>query len=202
MGMKHIFVIGGMGAGKSSVTRLLAAQGLPPLDLDELGHSVLSWDVVKRELKEAFGEDVLTEGDEVNRHALATHAFSSEKDTQTLNRITQPRIVQALCETLAHLESEGNTAAVIESSSFTGQPSLRALADCIIAVGAPLELRVQRAVAAGWREEDVRARIAHQLTDEQRARFADVIFVNDGSFEQLSDKVTRWWNKSKDEFIR
>ena len=106
---------------------------------------------------------------------------------------------QALHNELVRLVSEGHTAAVIESSSFTGQAPLVALADYIVVVTAPEELRVARAVAAGWNEADVRARMARQLTDEQRLRFATVSFVNDGTPEQLYDQVVSWWNAEKEQ---
>ena len=197
--MKNILIIGGMGAGKSSVTSALASQGLPVVDLDRLGHVVLTWDFVKKELRDAYGAGVFTAEGEVDRAALAAVAFATKEGTDTLNRITQPRIDQALHNELVRLVSEGHTAAVIESSSFTGQAPLVALADYIVVVTAPEELRVARAVAAGWNEADVRARMARQLTDEQRLRFATVSFVNDGTPEQLYDQVVSWWNAEKEQ---
>ena len=197
--MKNILIIGGMGAGKSSVTSALASQGLPVVDLDRLGHVVLTWDFVKKELRDAYGAGVFTAEGEVDRAALAAVAFATKEGTETLNRITQPRIDQALHNELARLAAEGRTAAVIESSSFTGQAPLVALADYIVVVTAPEELRVARAVAAGWSEADLRARMARQLTDEQRLRFATVSFVNDGTPEQLYDQVVSWWNAEKEQ---
>ena len=197
--MKNILIIGGMGAGKSSVTSALASQGLPVVDLDRLGHVVLTWDFVKKELRDAYGAGVFTAEGEVDRAALAAVAFATKEGTETLNRITQPRIDQALHNELARLAAEGRTAAVIESSSFTGQAPLVALADYIVVVTAPEELRVARAVAAGWSEADVRARMARQLTDEQRLRFATVSFVNDETPEQLYDQVVSWWNAEKEQ---
>ena len=197
--MKNILIIGGMGAGKSSVTSALASQGLPVVDLDRLGYVVLTWDFVKKELRDAYGAGVFTAEGEVDRAALAAVAFATKEGTETLNRITQPRIDQALHNELARLAAEGRTAAVIESSSFTGQAPLVALADYIVVVTAPEELRVARAVAAGWSEADVRARMARQLTDEQRLRFATVSFVNDGTPEQLYDQVVSWWNAEKEQ---
>ena len=197
--MKNILIIGGMGAGKSSATRALASQGLPVVDLDQLGHVVLTWDFVKKELQDAYGVGVFTAEGEVDRAALAAVAFATKEGTETLNRITQPRIDQALRDELSRLAAEGHIAVVIESSSFTGQAPLVALAYCIVVVTAPEELRVARAVAAGWNEADVRARMARQLSDAERLRFATVSFVNDGTPEQLYDQVVSWWNAEKEQ---
>ncbi len=199
--MKNILIIGGMGAGKSSATRALASQGLPVIDLDQLGHVVLTWDFVKKELRDAYGAGVFTAEGDVDRAALAAVAFATSEGTETLNRITQPRIDQALHNELVRLASEGHAAAVIESSSFTGQAPLVALADYIVVVTAPGELRVARAVAAGWSEADVRARMARQLSDTERLRFATVSFVNDGTPEQLYDQVVSWWNAEKEQLL-
>ena len=67
MGMKKLFVIGGMGAGKSTARKVLAEQGVPYIDLDKVGHDVLLWDTVKADLVEALGAHI--RGGEGLRHA-------------------------------------------------------------------------------------------------------------------------------------
>ena len=77
------------------------------------------------------------------------------------------------------------------------QSSLAYGADVVIAVLAPLEVRIERAVASGFTEEDVRARIARQITDADRIEAADVVFDNDGTPEELRNEVLAWWNEYK-----
>ena len=194
--MDKIFVIGGMGAGKSTARRALVDQGLEYIDLDQIGHEIHHWEVVKEELVETFGEDVLDEKGEVNRPVLARKAFVSPAETRKLNRITQPRIEDAFTTRLDELEAAGCPAVVVEYSIFKRREnSLAYLADVIIAVLAPLELRIERAVAGGWDEADVRRRIAQQITDAERIEQADVVFNNDGTKEELYNKVVAWWNE-------
>ena len=57
--MRKLFIIGGMGAGKSTARKTLVDQGLPFIDLDKVGHDILLWDTVKSDLVEAFGEDII-----------------------------------------------------------------------------------------------------------------------------------------------
>ena len=192
--MKNILVIGGMGAGKSSVTQTLAAQGLPVVDLDALGHDALLHATVKCHLKQAFGEDVLNVSGEIDRRALARAAFSSAAATEKLNSITQPCIIDMLRATLEQLACEGHEMTVVESSSFTGQPALVDLAHCIIFVKAPEAQRIERLCAAGWQENDARVRMAQQLSDEEFARYAHVVFENTGAPEQLREQVVTWFH--------
>ena len=187
-----------MGAGKSTATRALASQGLPVIDLDEVGHEILTWDTVKEELAEAFGDDIFNDAGEVKRRALAAKAFTSPADTRKLNRITMPRIEEEYTNILTELEKQGNKAVVVEYSVFKNREmSLAYTADVVIAVLAPIEMRVARAVASGWDEDDVRRRIARQITDADRAEAADVVFNNDGTCADLESKVLAWWNEYK-----
>lgn len=193
--MDKIFVIGGMGAGKSTARKALVDQGLEYIDLDKIGHEVHHWEVVKEDIVATFGEDVLDAEGEIDRKALARKAFVSPAETRKLNRITLPRIEDAFMTKLDELEAEGCPAVVVEYSIFKSrQNSLAYLADVIIAVLAPLEVRIERAVASGFEEADVRRRIAQQITDAERIEQADVVFNNDGTKEELYNKVVNWWN--------
>lgn len=194
--MKKLFIIGGMGAGKSTARKTLVDQGLPFIDLDKVGHDVLTWDTVKSDLVEAFGADILDAEGEIDRSALARKAFISPAETRKLNRITMPRIEEAYTDLIAELEREGNKAVVIEYSVFKNrQTSLAYGADAVIAVLAPLDMRIERAVKSGWEEDDVRRRIARQITDADRIEAADVVFNNDGTPEEMRNKVLAWWSE-------
>ena len=196
--MKKLFIIGGMGAGKSTARKALTDQGLEYIDLDKVGHDIHSWETVKEELVETFGEDILDENGAVNRGALAKKAFVSPAETRKLNRITMPRIEEAYTVRLAELEAEGCEAGVVEYSVFKSRStSLAYSADVVIGVLAPLDMRIERAVSAGWDEDDVRRRIALQITDAERIDASDVVFNNDSTPEELRNEVLAWWNDYK-----
>ena len=197
--MEKILIIGGMGAGKSTSRRALVDQGLEYLDLDKIGHEIHGWQVVKDDLVDAFGDDVLDEDGNVDRKVLAKKAFKTPADTRKLNRITLPRIEDAFTTKLDELEAAGCEAVVVEYSVFKRRSmSMADQADVIIAVLAPLETRIERAVASGFDEKDVRRRIAQQITDAERIECADVVFNNDGTKEELYNKIVNWWTEYND----
>ncbi len=194
--MKKIFVIGGMGAGKSTARKVLADQGVPFIDLDKVGHEVLEWDTVKSDLVEAFGADIIGPDGEVVRSKVAAKAFATPAETRKLNRISMPRIEESLTDQLDELRKEGHKAVVVEYSVFKNrQTSMANGADVVLAVLAPLEDRIKRAVAAGWDEDDVRRRIERQISDADRIEQADVVFNNDSTQEALAEQVVAWWKE-------
>ncbi|MCD8315819.1 MAG: dephospho-CoA kinase [Eggerthellaceae bacterium] len=192
--MLKLCVVGGMVAGKTTACQALIDQGFEFIDLDKVGHEVLRWDMVKNELSDTFGDDILDDDGEINRKKLAKKAFATAADTRKLNRITMPRIEEAYTSKVQELEEAGKEGVVVEFSVFKAKSnSLADSADIVMAILAPMDMRVERAVAGGWDEEDVRRRISRQISDAERIEASDVVFENTGSKEKLYNDVTEWW---------
>lgn len=187
-----VYVIGGMGSGKSSFARALASDGVPTLDLDEVGHRALSDEGVLSALQDAFGPGIFDTKGRIDRKRLAKAAFGDSASLRALNEATTPFIVSAMQAWVEGERSHGHRLFVVEVSAYDGPSGRFPDPDETIAVVAPLEARVARAVAAGFAEEDVRARIGRQPSDRERAAWADEVVVNDGSVETLEQKAREW----------
>ena len=196
--MRTYILIGGIGSGKSTVSGLLGELGARVIDLDAVGHEVLGMPETREALACAFGEGVIASDGSVDRRQLAARAFATQKGTLELNAITQPRIVQRALQLLASLEAQGCQVAVVEISPYAGpggvfDPLVEA-ARGIIAVVAPEEVRVRRAIERGMPEADVRNRISRQATDAQRRAWADIVVENNSTPEDLRQSVQAAWH--------
>ncbi len=195
--MKVYILIGGIGSGKSTVSRMLQNEGATCIDLDDVGHDVLMKPEVIDMLVETFGEGILDASGEIARAELAKQAFATPASTVKLNAISQPRLAAEAHAQLEKLEEDGCPLAIVEISAYDGPtgtfaPFVRRAAG-IIAVTAPTRLRIERAQAKGFDPRDVKNRIARQVSDEQRALWADYVVGNKGTLEDLQTRVDEVW---------
>lgn len=196
--MLVIGLTGGIGSGKSTVAGLLAAHGAVVVDVDAVGREVIApgGRAVAAVLAE-FGPDIAGEDGQIERPALARAVFGQPDALARLTAISHPAINASLVERIDELPDGSvvvlDMAILVESN--LGRAMARHGYTRVVVVEAPLELRVARAVARGMREEDVRARIASQATDEQRHAVADVVVTNDGDLPSLTDAVGALWER-------
>lgn len=196
--MKVIVVIGGIGSGKSTVSRGFITRGASFIDLDEVGHQVLERQDVIDDMAAAFGADILDSKGAVVRPVLARKAFATVAGTETLNSISHPRLIAEAKRQLKAYEEADKPACVIEISPYDGPQGtfgvFTDMADATVAVVAPEELRVQRAVARGGDEQDVRNRMARQVSDDQRRVWADYVIENDADLAALERQIDQVWH--------
>ena len=187
-------LIGGIGSGKSSVAHMFAELGAGVINLDSIGHYVLTTPEVKLDLAHTFGSKIFNAQGEVIRSCLAQAAFDIPEHTEWLNGITHPAIMRECNRRIDEL-SKLHPLVLVEVTSGDISRKSFAWADAIIAVSAPEKLRIARAVARGSQSEaDVRSRLALQPSDEQREAVADYVIHNDETFDKTREQVQRIWS--------
>ena len=190
--MKVVGLCGGIGAGKSTVARLLAERGAVVVDVDALGRSVLALDEVRHAVVAEFGDGVLDAGGGIDRAALAREVFSCEGRLTDLEAISHPAIDREIARHLEALASDPPDLVVLDMAVLV-ESDLGDLSDGrgyteVVVVEAHADVRLERLVARGMAADDARARMAAQATDAERRAVADHVLVNDGDEADLAER--------------
>lgn len=190
----HVGLTGGIGAGKSTVARLLAERGAVLLDADVAAREVVAAGSAGLAAVAAeFGAGVLAADGTLDRPALARIVFGDEDRRAALNAIVHPR-VRAWMEERAGQAAPGSV--VVQDIPLLVESGLAARFDLVVVVDAPDPVRIARLVRdRGMAEEEARARIAAQSPREQRLAAADVVIANDGPVEDLARQVDELWDR-------
>lgn len=196
--MYTVIITGGLGAGKSELTRILCEKGAISLDLDAVAHSLLeSNESVAQELAQHFGQDILDENGMVVRSKLAQRAFVSEDSVEEMNAITFPHILEIAADSILGCSCSPLSDAlcqVIEVPLLDKAPDLAHLADEVIAVVASPDIRVKRAIKRGMDSEDALRRVRLQINDDERIALSDSVCINEGTTDDLRKWADNWWN--------
>jgi len=181
--MLVVGLTGGIGAGKSTVARLLAAKGAVVIDVDALGHVVLQPGGKAHDaVLDAFGT--------VDRRELGAIVFAEAAALARLTAISHPAINAELVEVLAGVDAD----VVVLDMAILAESNLgQGVYEVVVTVEAPIELRVTRAVARGMTEVDVRRRLAAQASERERRQLAQHVLVNDGTEAHLAAQVAQCW---------
>ena len=176
-----VAITGGIGAGKSEALAAFARHGAATVSSDQIVHRLLREDEdVRRALLERFGERILDEAGQVDRSAIADVVFPDRKALDWLEALLHPLVVREYLDWREQLGRLPNPPAVC----VTEVPLLYEVGgegrfDKVVVVTAPAELRAQRSqVEAELREPRL-------LPDDEKAKRADYVYVNDGSPEEL-----------------
>ena len=158
--MKLVAISGGIGSGKSVVSHLLTLLGYSVYDCDSRAKLLMNRsEDVKRELREAFGDDVITHQGMVNRDVLSKIIFGNAEALKKVNSIVHPRVVAEIMSLAGKCSDEY----FFFETALPQESGLDKLADAVWLVTAPVEKRIARVIKrSGLTREQVMARIASQ----------------------------------------
>lgn len=170
-------ITGGIGTGKSFVSKIFIAMGIPFYDADfEAKQIMVTNEGVQQKLVASFGKEVYHEDGALNRKWLSDQVFGNQAKLDILNAIVHPAVIQAGIDWFAQQTaaySLKEAALLYESGSYKSL-------DLTILVTAPTELRIQRVMERDKVSRDeVLNRIGKQMPEEEKLRFADYVIVND-----------------------
>ncbi|MET7972246.1 dephospho-CoA kinase [Streptomyces mirabilis] len=190
--MLKVGLTGGIGAGKSEVSRLLVRLGAVLIDADLIAREVVAPGTPGlAAVVDAFGQDVLAPDGGLDRPKLGSIVFADPEKLAVLNSIVHP-LVGARSRELESAAAED--AVVIHDVPLLAENALRPLYDLVVVVDASPETQLDRLVRLrGMTEADARARMAAQATREQRLGVADVVIDNDAPLEELEARVREVW---------
>lgn len=191
--MYLVGLTGGIGSGKSTAAERFAALGCDVLDVDGVAHDVVQpGEPALEELVARFGRDILLPGGDLDRPRLARLVFNDDDARQDLDRITHPRVAARIAERIQELvQDRGDRGPhlIVVDHPLLVETDQAARFEAVVVVEAEQESRIRRLVQRGLPEEDARARVRVQSSDQARRAVATHVIDNDGDLAALHAQV-------------
>ena len=194
--MKVIGLTGGIGSGKSTVSRFLAELGAVLIDADKVGHEAFGPHTeIWREVVAAFGRQIITPAGDIDRAKLGELVFGNSESLARLNRIMHPRIYDMVKARIEEYRRQGVEVVVLEAPLLLEANWVPSVDEVwvVIASEATVLKRLQERV--GLSETESLARIRSQISNEERVKLASVIINNDSSLTDLKVRVNELWQR-------
>ena len=189
----RVALTGGIGSGKSTVSRLLEEKGAVIVDADAIAREIVApGEPALEEIRAAFGPEVIDADGLLRRSKLAEVVFGDPDALARLNEITHPRIAARSAELI---ESAPAGAVVVYDMPLLVEQGPQALTgwDAIVVVDAPENVRLERLVARGLDRADAERRLAAQASRQERLDAADHVIDNSGDLLSLERAVDALW---------
>ncbi|PKA37291.1 dephospho-CoA kinase [Streptomyces albidoflavus] len=190
--MLIVGLTGGIGAGKSEVSRLLVEHGAHLVDADRIAREVVEPGTPGlAAVVEAFGESVLAADGSLDRPKLGEIVFADPERRAVLNGIVHPLVGARSAELQSQAPQDG---VVVHDVPLLTENGLAELYDLVIVVDVEPRTQVERLVRSrGMSEEEARARMAAQAGREERLAVADIVIDNEVSLDALRGRVAEVW---------
>jgi dephospho-CoA kinase len=192
--MLRVGLTGGIGAGKSEVSKSLAAQGAVVIDADLIAREVVAPDTDGlAAVIAAFGPDVLGPDGTLDRVRLGDIVFADQQKLAILNSIVHPRVGARMRELE---DGAGPGSVVVHDVPLIAENGLASSYDLVVVVDVPPRTQLDRLIRLrGMSREQAQARIAAQASREQRLAIADIVVDNSGSLAELDRQAGELWSE-------
>jgi dephospho-CoA kinase len=193
--MLTIGVTGGIGSGKSTVSRILGDLGAPIIDADKVGHAIYAPDgPAYSEVIAAFGGGILASDGTIDRKKLGPVVFADADALVRLNSIVHPKMFARMREMIQELRAGGERNPIVVEAAILIEANWQPLFDEIWLVTTSKERVVERIERdRGLKPEQTDARIRAQLSDQERRKHSSLVLTNDGTIDELREKVAILW---------
>ena len=195
-----IGLTGGIGTGKSTVSRKLREKGYPVIDLDIISREVITYSEVIDELVENFGSEILEEQNAVSgkkcisRNKLRQTVFKDEKKVTVLNSIMHPPIIEEMRRQIKELRQKHKTVFVEVQLLF--EVKLEKEFDMTVLVYADRKTQMERVLKRDGRSEgEVQEIINAQMSMDEKRKLSDYIIENNGNSEMLDLEIEKFIKK-------
>jgi dephospho-CoA kinase len=192
--MLLVGLTGGIGSGKSTVAQQLAARGAAVVDADAISRQIMEpGGAAFQSVVDRFGPSIVDPSGRIDRPALASLVFGDQEALADLNGLTHPVIGRVMSERVAELAAT-NQIVVLDIPLLNIATKDRFSFGAILVVDLPEDLAVERLVEQrAFSEADARARVAAQISREERRALADLVIDNSGDRAALETEVDRAW---------
>jgi len=187
-----IGLIGGIGAGKSTVAERLVELGAAVIDADRTGHEVLRKPAVIQRLVETFGNEILGADGQIDRSKLGLLVFSNQERRRKLESIVHPVMFERFVERVKDSLGNSEFPIVVLDAAILLEVGWDGICDRIVFVDAPREVRLERLCQTrGWDEGELDRREASQWPIDKKKSRADVIIDNGTTRDACRAQVDR-----------
>ncbi len=179
LGVRVIGITGGIGSGKSIICKIFEVLGVPVYYADERAKWLTNNDLqLRKEIKELLGREAYDSNGQYNRKWVASQVFDNPALLKILNSLIHPRVFD---DTKRWLHQHQDKAYVLREAALTNAAGNGNDLAKLIVVSSPLELRIERTKKRDTQrtEEEIRAIIARQKTEEEFQKIADYQIIND-----------------------
>lgn len=190
--MRIIGITGGIGSGKSTVSKILASFGAQIIDADILAKQIVEkGQKALEEILECFGDEILDREGNLDRKKLSGIVFKNKQKLEVLNRITHDHVAKRIIE---KIESLTKTEIAVVDAPIPIEHGFLDVVDEVWVVLADKEVRIKRVMErSGLTYNEVEDRINAQLSDEFYKSISEVVIVNNGSVEELRQQVKKYY---------